>query len=97
MRRRIPAIKIGKTQLFTGLAAAFLALSTSLVLAQDDNEIDEADIARADGAIIASSIRIEGAERFEGLPIIECGVEDPVGEGEAVIEALLAEIESVGN
>ena len=31
---------------------------------------------------------------FEGLPIIECSVEDPVGEGEAVIEALLAEIEN---
>ncbi len=35
-------LKIGKTQLFTGLATAFLALSTSLVLAQDNNEIDEA-------------------------------------------------------
>ena len=59
-----------------------------------DNEIDEADIARADGAIIAAAVAIEGAERFEGLPVIECSVEDPVGEGEAVIEALLAEIEN---
>ena len=61
-----------------------------------ENEIDEADIARADGAIIASAIAIEGAERFEGLPIIECSVEDPVSEGEAVIEALLDEIENAG-
>lgn len=61
-----------------------------------DNEIDAADIARADGAIIAAAVAIEGAERFEGLPSIECSVEDPVGEGEAVIEALLAEIENAG-
>ena len=61
-----------------------------------DNEIDEADIARADGAIIAAAVAIEGAERFEGLPIIECSVEDPVGEGEAVIEALLDEIANAG-
>ena len=59
-----------------------------------DNEIDENDIDRADGAIIATAVAIEGAERFEGLPLIECAVEDPIGEGEAVIEALLAEIES---
>ena len=61
-----------------------------------ENEIDETDIARADGAIIASAIAIEGAKRFEGLPIIECSVEDPVSEGEAVIEALLDEIENAG-
>jgi fructose-specific PTS system IIB-like component len=59
-----------------------------------DNEIDDADIARADGAIIAATVAIEGAERFAGLPLIECSVEDPVSEGDAVIEALLAEIAS---
>ena len=59
-----------------------------------DNEIDGEDIARADGAIIAASVAIEGAERFAGLPLIECSVEDPISEGEAVIDALLSEIES---
>ena len=61
-----------------------------------DNEIDDADIARADGVIIASAVAIEGAERFAGLPSIECSVEDPIGEGEAVIDALLDEIENAG-
>jgi len=58
-----------------------------------ENEIDDEDLARADGVVIAAAVAIEGAERFAGLPSIECGVEDPIGEGEAVIEALLAEIE----
>lgn len=57
-----------------------------------DNVIDEHDLARADGAIIASEVAIEGRERFDGLPLIECSVEDPIHEGEAVMDALLAEI-----
>ncbi|MCW8926171.1 MAG: PTS fructose transporter subunit IIB [Xanthomonadales bacterium] len=61
-----------------------------------DNEIETADIERADGVIIAAAVAIEGAERFEGLPFIECSVEDPIGEGEAVIDALLDEIEKAG-
>jgi fructose-specific PTS system IIB-like component len=60
-----------------------------------DNEINEADIARADGVIIAAAVAIEGPERFEGLPSIECSVEDPIGEGAAVIEALLDEINNI--
>jgi fructose-specific PTS system IIB-like component len=59
-----------------------------------DNEIDADDLARADGVILATEVAIEGVERFAGLPIIECTVEDPISEGKAVIEALLAEIES---
>jgi len=59
-----------------------------------DNVIDDDDLARADGVILASAVAIEGAERFANLPMIECSVEDPIGEGAAVIEALLAEIES---
>lgn len=57
-----------------------------------DNVIDEQDLARADGAIIAAEVAIEGRERFDGLPLIECSVEDPIHEGEAVMDALLAEI-----
>jgi fructose-specific PTS system IIB-like component len=57
-----------------------------------DNEIDNDDVARADGVVIASAVAIEGLERFAGLPVIECSVEDPIGEGEAVIDALIAEI-----
>jgi fructose-specific PTS system IIB-like component len=59
-----------------------------------ENEIDAADIARAAGVIIASEVAIEGAERFEGLPSIECSVEDPITQGRAVIDALVSEIEA---
>ena len=55
------------------------------------------DLARADGVILASAVAIEGAERFEGLPSIECGVEDAVAEGEAVVEALMSEIENAAS
>lgn len=57
-----------------------------------ENEITEQDLARADGVIIASEIAIEGAERFENLPLIECAVADPIKQGEEVIEALIAQI-----
>jgi fructose-specific PTS system IIB-like component len=59
-----------------------------------DNEIDDDDIGRADGAILASEVAIEGRERFDGLPVIECSVEDPITQGKAVVDALLAEIEA---
>ena len=62
-----------------------------------DNEIDANDLSRADGVILASAVAIEGAERFEGLPSIECGVEDAVAEGEAVVEALMSEIENAAS
>ena len=62
-----------------------------------DNEIDATDLARADGVILASAVAIEGAERFEGMPNIECGVEDAVAEADAVVEALLSEIENASN
>lgn len=57
-----------------------------------ENVIDEHDLARADGVIIASEVAIEGRERFDSLPLIECSVEDPIREGEAVMDALVAEI-----
>jgi PTS system fructose-specific IIC component len=59
-----------------------------------DNEIDDDDIANADGVIIASAVAIEGAERFAGLPSIECSVEDPITQAREIVEALLGEIEA---
>lgn len=59
-----------------------------------ENEITAADIARADGAILATEIAIEGAERFADLPLLECAVADPIKQGHAVIAALIAEIEA---
>lgn len=58
-----------------------------------ENEISAEDLARADGAILATEIAIEGVERFQNLPLIECAVADPIKQGKAVIEALIAEIQ----
>jgi fructose-specific PTS system IIB-like component len=93
----------------TGIAHTFMAAESLQNEARDmgidikvetqgslgaDNEIDDEDIARADGVIIASEVAIEGAERFSGLPSIECSVEDPITQGKEVIEALVDEIEA---
>jgi fructose-like PTS system EIIB component len=59
-----------------------------------ENEITADDLARADGAIIATEIAIEGADRFESLPTIECAVADPIKQGPDVIEALIAQIQA---
>ncbi len=62
-----------------------------------DNVIDNDDLVRADGVILASEVAIEGSERFASLPTIECTVEDPISQGREVIEALIAEIEKAGD
>lgn len=58
-----------------------------------ENVITEEDVARADGAIIASDIRIKGYERFESLPTLSVGVSEAVKDGKAVINELLEAIE----
>ena len=93
----------------TGIAHTFMAAESLQDTARDmdigikvetqgslgaDNEIDDDDIAKADGVIIASAVAIEGAERFADLPSIECSVEDPITQAKEVIEALLGEIEA---
>lgn len=57
-----------------------------------ENEISAEDLARADGAIIATAIQIEGQSRFECLPLLECAVIDPIKHGHEVIDALISEI-----
>ena len=57
-----------------------------------ENEITADDIARADGAIIAAEIAIEGAERFEDIPTLECPVAAPIKQGEDVFDAIIGEI-----
>jgi fructose-specific PTS system IIB-like component len=91
----------------TGIAHTFMAAESLQNAARDlgleikvetqgslgaDNEIDAQDIARADGVVIAAEVAIEGAERFAGLPSIECSVEDPITQGRAVLEAMVDEI-----
>lgn len=57
-----------------------------------ENEITKEDIARADAAIIASDVRIKGAERFESLPTLTVGVSEAVKDAKGVIEELMEAI-----
>ncbi|MDD1792773.1 PTS fructose transporter subunit IIB [Enterovibrio makurazakiensis] len=54
-----------------------------------ENEITEDDIARADGAIIATEILIDGVERFELLTKLECSVADPIKQPDAVYNTMM--------
>lgn len=93
----------------TGIAHTFMAAESLQTIARErgieikvetqgslgiDNEIGEDDLRRAAGVILASEVAVEGRERFDGLPLIECSVEDPINQGAAVIDALLAEVEA---
>lgn len=54
-----------------------------------ENEITEEDILRADGAILASEIMIDGLERFEYLTVLECSVSDPIKQPKAVYDTIM--------
>ncbi len=58
-----------------------------------ENEITKEDIARADAAIIASDIRIKGAERFDSLPTLTVSVSEAVKDAKSVIDEL---VEAIG-
>ncbi|WPU24823.1 PTS fructose transporter subunit IIB [Cedecea neteri] len=57
-----------------------------------ENEITADDLARADAVILAADVAITGQERFDGMMKLECSVADPIKFGEAVFEAIEAEI-----
>lgn len=54
-----------------------------------EDEITKEDIARADGAIIASDVKIKGMDRFESVPAMSFKVSEPIKNAEAVIEELM--------
>lgn len=58
-----------------------------------ENEITAEDIKRADGAIIASDVRIKGIERFDPVPTLSVGVSEAVKDSKAIIKELLEAIE----
>lgn len=53
-----------------------------------EDEITKEDIDRADGAIIASDVKIKGMDRFESIPTMSFKVNEPIKDAEAVIEEL---------
>ena len=54
-----------------------------------EDEITKEDIDRADGAIIASDVKIKGMDRFESVPTMSFKVNEPIKDAEAVIEELM--------
>jgi fructose-specific PTS system IIB-like component len=88
----------------TGIAHTYMAAEALEVLGKEhnwevkvetqgstgiDNEITLEDIGRADGAIIAAEIAIDGMERFENLKTLECSVADPIKQPAAVYETMI--------
>ncbi|MGR5065455.1 PTS fructose transporter subunit IIB [Photobacterium sp. DNB22_13_2] len=88
----------------TGIAHTYMAAEALEVLGKErgwevkvetqgstgiDNEITMDDIARANGAIIAAEVAVEGMDRFEPLTILECAVADPIKRPDAVYETMM--------
>ena len=53
-----------------------------------ENAITDADLARAEGVILAADVAIINKERFDGMIKLECHVADPIKFGEAIFDAL---------
>lgn len=54
-----------------------------------EDEITSEDLKRADGAIIASDVKIKGIERFADVPTMNFKVNEPIKDADAVIEELV--------
>lgn len=57
-----------------------------------ENALTEDDIEKANGMIIASDITIKNIERFEEVPLLECGVQEAVKDADGLLEELLEAI-----
>lgn len=57
-----------------------------------ENPLTDQDIERADGMIVASDISIKNLERFEEVPLLECGVQEAVKDADGLMEELLEAI-----
>lgn len=53
-----------------------------------ENAITDADLARAEGVILAADVAIINKERFDGMIKLECRVADQIKFGEAIFDAL---------
>ncbi len=58
-----------------------------------ENEITKEDIARADGVIVASDVRIKNSGRFDALPTLTVGVSEAIKDAEGIIDELMEALE----
>lgn len=54
-----------------------------------ENEITAEDIARADGAIVASDVKIKNQGRLDSIPTLSVSVSEAVKDAKRVIEELM--------
>lgn len=54
-----------------------------------ENEITAEDIARADGAIVASDVKIKNQGRLDSIPTLSVSVSEAVKDAKSVIEELM--------
>ena len=54
-----------------------------------ENEITAEDIARADGAIVASDVNIKNQGRLDSIPTLSVSVSEAVKDAKSVIEELM--------
>jgi fructose-specific phosphotransferase system IIB component len=53
-----------------------------------ENELDQEDIANADGVIFAVDIAVQKKERFDGLKIVEVSVQEAIKNPEGVLQKI---------
>lgn len=58
-----------------------------------ENTITDDDLERADGVLVASDVSINDSDRFDKLPVLECGVSEAISNPEGIIKEL---IEGIG-
>ena len=54
-----------------------------------ENEITAEDIARADGAIVASDVKLKNQGRLDSIPTLSVSVSEAVKDAKSVIEELM--------
>lgn len=57
-----------------------------------ENALTEEDIARADGAIIATDVKVKGLDRLEPVPYMVCSTNEAIKDAPAVLAELLEAI-----
>lgn len=54
-----------------------------------ENEITKEDLARADGVIVASDVRIKNSGRFDNLPTLTVSVSEAIKDANGILDELL--------
>ncbi|MFW5795251.1 MAG: PTS fructose transporter subunit IIB [Bacillota bacterium] len=59
-----------------------------------EDVINDEDIRKADGVIVAADIAIADEERFDDLPVLECSLSEAIKSSEEIIKELMEGVEA---